>query len=517
MLFLHSIPFLWQLENHNSDHLLRGRKASSQQRTMTYQLLFTSLLLLTSFPVSQGFWSTNSGSEEKQAQQPDEPVEYGVDVSFPIHYASVSTNYEWLPHNQDPSLETPKMYEDMPIQPLGDRQEFYRDFLQGCRDAFGKKGNRCTQTEIDRVAMSLRQPQSMTNYTDVGFKKIRAPESVWKLIKEFWDKNQDKQVEENWGVGNTYTNNWKAKSYMVSVEDTHLRGGGRSLKQHIWDAARTTIQEWTGQELTECSLYGIRVYTTDAVLATHVDRLPLVSSAIINVAQDVDEPWPLEVYTHDGKAVNVTMEPGDMVLYESHSVLHGRPFPLKGRYMANIFIHFEPTGHTLRHNAKQEAQAANDVHAQYRDALARGAGGHEVDEPGLPKYIMPGTPEAQRWTQQHPGNRRSKRNSATTGTEQTIAHLAAQEGNVKELHSAVEENSHLVKAKDENGWTPLHEGARAGHVDVVKLLIEKGADLNDKTEGGGTALYWAKHELEPEHPMIAYLESLGALDNGPDL
>jgi hypothetical protein len=53
------------------------------------------------------------------------------------------------------------------------------------------------------------------------------------------------------------------------------------------------------------------------------DRLPLVSSAIINVAQDVDEPWPLEVIGHDGKAYNVTMEPGDLVLYESHSVIHG--------------------------------------------------------------------------------------------------------------------------------------------------------------------------------------------------
>jgi hypothetical protein len=68
----------------------------------------------------------------------------------------------------------------------------------------------------------------------------------------------------------------------------------------------------------------------------------------------VDVPWPLEVYGHDGKATNVTMEPGtlqsstdvlsfqvlalcshfagnlpfqflgDMVLYESHSVIHGR-------------------------------------------------------------------------------------------------------------------------------------------------------------------------------------------------
>jgi hypothetical protein len=29
-----------------------------------------------------------------------------------------------------------------------------------------------------------------------------------------------------------------------------------------------------------------------------------------SVAQDLDEPWPLEVIGHDGRAANVTMEPG---------------------------------------------------------------------------------------------------------------------------------------------------------------------------------------------------------------
>lgn len=125
---------------------------------------------------------------------------------------------------------------------------------------------------------------------------------------------------------------------MVSVEDSGLRGGGAKLKQEIWDEAEDTLSSWTEQLLTQCSLYGIRIYTTGAILATHVDRLPLVTSAIINVDQDLDEPWPLEVIGHDGRAYNVTMEPGDMVLYESHSVLHGRPFPLKGRFMANIFV-----------------------------------------------------------------------------------------------------------------------------------------------------------------------------------
>jgi prolyl 4-hydroxylase len=133
----------------------------------------------------------------------------------------------------------------------------------------------------------------------------------------------------------THSNHWDSPTDILNVEDPNLKGGGYVLKQHVWNAARDTIQEWTGQSLAECSLYGIRVYRDNAILATHVDRLPLVASAIINVDQDVDEPWPLEVIGHDGIARNITMVPGDLVLYESHSVLHGRPFPMKGRFMAN--------------------------------------------------------------------------------------------------------------------------------------------------------------------------------------
>lgn len=73
---------------------------------------------------------------------------------------------------------------------------------------------------------------------------------------------------------------------------------------------------------------------------TDVDRLPLVTSCIIQVSQDLDEDWPIEVYDHDGQAHNVTMKPGDMVLYESHTVLHGRPFPLKGRHYVRALTLF---------------------------------------------------------------------------------------------------------------------------------------------------------------------------------
>jgi Ankyrin repeats (many copies) len=64
----------------------------------------------------------------------------------------------------------------------------------------------------------------------------------------------------------------------------------------------------------------------------------------------------------------------------------------------------------------------------------------------------------------------------------------------------------------------IHEGARSGHLEVVKYLVENGADVNAKTtKGGGTPLWWAKQNLEDEDPVISFLESIGALEIGPEL
>ena len=317
-----------------------------------------------------GASSTSSNGKDNYHFEQSDPIQnqevndmgqptYGLDVSFPIHHLKLSTNYAWLPHNVDPENNpTPPEYKGMNVQYLGNKQAEYDEFIKGCDEHYGQTGkaySACRVTEEDRVEMSLRQPAAMQNYTELGFKKIKAPKAVWEQVKKFWDNNKDKKnwKNENWPKGNTYTNHvssivvccvylfcciyvmcmyvmcmfvlyislicslfifflflygqWIAPTYMVSVEDTRLRGAGVNIKRKIWNAAKDTLQEWTQEELTECSLYGIRVYTEGSILATHVDRMPLVSSAILNVDQDVDEPWPIEVYAHDGKAYNITM------------------------------------------------------------------------------------------------------------------------------------------------------------------------------------------------------------------
>ena len=396
---------------------------------------------------------------------------YGVDCSWPVH------SKEWKCGGH-----------------LGDRESIYEDFMEGCRKHYGpRKAKRCDETERDRIEMSVRQPQSMVNYTYTGFKKIRAPKEVMDLLTGHWERNKDSRVQEVWPAGNIYVNHWESPTYMVSVEDTSLRGGGFNLKSKIWEAAKTTIEEWTGMEQKPTSMYGIRVYTEGAILNPHVDRLPLVSSCIVNVAQDVDEDWILEVYDRQGKAVNVTMAPGDMVLYESGSLIHGRPFPLKGKFYANIFIHFEPTGRPLY-----------DYSGAYLDTL---------DE-FYPPYLLPDSPEQANWKSRNPQGWNKPSPSAPiqqfNGPE---GHRAAAFGDVDHLQRLAKSNKASLTTKDRNGWQPIHEAVRAGHKDAVVFLIEHGADMNARTghDGrGSTPLGLALDFLNVGDGVTKYLMSLGA-------
>jgi prolyl 4-hydroxylase len=125
-----------------------------------------------------------------------------------MHHAEVSENYRWLPHNVDPSIETPEEHKGIVIQPLGDVQKRYDDFLRGCFEEYNKtgKGDICYDTEDERVAMTLRQPRSMYNYTTVGYTKMRLPSEVFASIKSFWESNRLLNTTESWPEGYTYTN-----------------------------------------------------------------------------------------------------------------------------------------------------------------------------------------------------------------------------------------------------------------------------------------------------------------------
>lgn len=410
----------------------------------------------------------------------DDVPSYGVDISFPMHANRPSTNYPWLPHNVNPEEKsTPPELEGVSVQPLGDRASVYDEYIQGCRDYWGHQGSLCDDCERDRIAHNKKQPRCMVNYTDIGYKKMKTPDHVYKMILDFWESNQGNKTNEDHFEGDTFTNYWESRSVLMNLHDSELKGGGGHLVNTIYESLKVIIQEWTGQNLIPSSLYGIREYREEAVLSPHVDRNPLINSCIINVAQDVDEPWPLEVIGHDGIARNITMEPGDMVLYESHSIIHGRPFPLKGKYYANAFIHFEP-----------------DPSMKHEDGSI------------LPPYIIKGSDEARSW--KHEYRRKTLRKMARVEEEkddrQHEVHLAARENDLIRLKKLCEIEEGILHREDNNGWQPIHEAARAGNVEVLHYIIEQGGDLNHIHQGDGPSpLKIAKNHLSKGHPAIDLL------------
>ena len=58
------------------------------------------------------------------------------------------------------------------------------------------------------------------------------------------------------------------------------------------------------------------------------------------IDQKVDTEWPLTVIDHNGRKDKVYLKKGEMVLYESAKVIHGRQFHLDGDFFENLFIHF---------------------------------------------------------------------------------------------------------------------------------------------------------------------------------
>ena len=57
-------------------------------------------------------------------------------------------------------------------------------------------------------------------------------------------------------------------------------------------------------------------------------------------------------------------------------------------------------------------------------------------------------------------------------------HESAQKGDLEGLKLMIDKDPGLVNAKDQDGRTPLHWACRGVHIDVVKYLVEKGANVN---------------------------------------
>ena len=98
--------------------------------------------------------------------------------------------------------------------------------------------------------------------------------------------------------------------------------------------------------------------------------------------------------------------------------------------------------------------------------------------------------------------------------DELVLNIAAAKGHIYKVKTLIESDVKSIHSRDMNGWQPIHEAVRSGHTEIVKLLVENGADIASLTASGASPLWWAKRTLEPGHSVIKFLEDLGAPEIG---
>lgn len=174
------------------------------------------------------------------------------------------------------------------------------------------------------------------NLTRTGFRKSRLGPDLFERIQAFYLENRNTAAEEHVEGEFIYAHNGQPASSLIELSEP--------LKAAIHSALSPQLSEWSQQQLVPTYVYGIRDYHHGAVLKPHRDRLRThIVSAIINVAQDAIEDWPLVIEDNYYRRHEVLLQPGELVFYEGARLLHGRPTPLNGKHYANIFVHFMPS------------------------------------------------------------------------------------------------------------------------------------------------------------------------------
>jgi prolyl 4-hydroxylase len=169
---------------------------------------------------------------------------------------------------------------------------------------------------------------------------------------------------------------------------------------------------------------------------------------------------------------------------------------MKGRYFANIFVHFEPIG-SFRKD-KNDFTTENKFPKESLESILT----------GLPPYVVPGSPWESEWRTKNPEGWKLYHNNIILGIQKndlriidnlyiqnpesvhtldqfnsSVLHHAARQGNLDIVKYLCKRDVD-VHALDQNGWSPIHEAVRFGDINIVKFLQNKGGDMLLKTRHG---------------------------------
>lgn len=205
---------------------------------------------------------------------------------------------------------------------------------------FDKKNNKVKIEYKDGIPNAMYQSNlDIPPITKEGFAKMPIPKSLFYRILAFYHEGLEHSKPEF-----DPKNNDDLRDFISSQESyypTEMIWLTDEMKTIIFNGLEDILINWANKQLLKTHCYGIRSYKRGAQLKKHIDGFQTrIVSAILNIDQKVDEPWALQIDDHEGKEHEVYLEAGEMVLYESAVLSHGRVKPFKGDYFTNLFVHY---------------------------------------------------------------------------------------------------------------------------------------------------------------------------------
>ncbi len=181
------------------------------------------------------------------------------------------------------------------------------------------------------------------NYTRDGIAIADTPPDLFEKIRAYYEENKENESRITKEEPNQHLNKGDAElppSEVISMTE--------ELRSLIHEELKPHLEKWSGQTLEPTAIYGIRKYFEGAHLEPHYDWSEThVISAILCVDMNEGQEWPLQIDDNFYRRHQVVMKPGQMLLYESARLLHGRPTPLDSGYHCNLYVHYRPVNHEV--------------------------------------------------------------------------------------------------------------------------------------------------------------------------
>lgn len=243
-------------------------------------------------------------------------VEAGGETVFPKLEQSITpklgTAVIWNSLNSDGSTNHNTLHHAMPIS------SGYKAVIT--------KWFRSNSNLPSKPPMFSKEPNEyLPNHTKVGFAKSSLSKELYQQLVHFYDDGNAKiQLEHVPGDFIFNENRNENSSSIIELS--------QALRDKVHDELKPLLEKWCGESLEPTFVYGIRTYHHGAILKSHRDRLEThIISAIINIEQDVNEPWPLVIDDNYYRSNEVFITPQEVIMYEGARLLHGRPIALNGK------------------------------------------------------------------------------------------------------------------------------------------------------------------------------------------